>query len=203
MKNISLFLLSLLLLITATNTHSAQLESPSPEITNNQLEQGAGLNSNENRLINKDLSEAKTLLISDKNQLIYGINDSKKPLGLSTKDVLLKVFFGLFIVLGLITVIAWLSKKTGIHRLANNKNIKLKETLSLTSKEKLVVVDFYGESLLLGVGPGGIALLKSVPEQSFEKNGSSNDVSSQSSLSANNEKDFKNKLNEFIMKGSR
>ncbi|WP_394202191.1 FliO/MopB family protein [Marinagarivorans algicola] len=115
---------------------------------------------------------------------------------ISKAELLMKVVLGLVFVLGVIGLLAWLSKKTGIYRLANHKKICLRESVNLSNKEKLILVDFAGESLLLGVGGGRITLIKSIPELPTAKA-----ESVKTSLGANNALDFQHKLNSFLLKG--
>lgn len=126
----------------------------------------------------------------------FGGHANNQP-SISMSEVVVKVVIGLGIVLVVIGLLAWLSNKTGINRLANNKKIRLRESVSLSSKEKLVIVDFAGESLLLGVGGGKVSLLKSVPQLPLTQA-----QQSKSSLGAKNALDFQHKLNEFLLKGS-
>lgn len=126
----------------------------------------------------------------------FGYSHEGSYAAVSKKEVLTKVVLGLALVLGVIGLLAWLSKKIGIQRLVNHKKIRLRESINVSSKEKLILVDFAGESLLLGVGGGRITLIKSMPELPAAQ---SEPV--KPSLGAKNALDFQHKLNEFLLKG--
>lgn len=73
---------------------------------------------------------------------------------------------GLILVLGLILGLAWLLKRlpgTGLG-LRPNDQLRVVTSLSVGTKERLLVVEVGGEQLLLGVSAGGIANLHRLPQ---------------------------------------
>lgn len=73
---------------------------------------------------------------------------------------------GLVLVLGLILGLAWLLKRlpgAGLG-LRPNDQLRVVTSLSVGTKERLLVVEVGGEQLLVGVSPGGIATLHRLPE---------------------------------------
>ncbi|MGX5731766.1 flagellar biosynthetic protein FliO [Pseudoxanthomonas beigongshangi] len=73
---------------------------------------------------------------------------------------------GLILVLGLILGLAWLLKRlpgAGLG-LRPNDQLRVVTSLSVGTKERLLVVEVGGEQLLVGVSPGGIATLHRLPE---------------------------------------
>ncbi len=67
---------------------------------------------------------------------------------------------GLMAVLGIIFVLAWLSKRFNIATPGGNSNMRLVSAMSVGQKEKLLLVEVEGEKLLLGVTPHQISRLK-------------------------------------------
>ena len=82
----------------------------------------------------------------------------------------LSMFLGLIFVLVVIYLLVWISKKIGIKNFSNSA-LKVTHTLALTSKEKLVVVEFEGKKILLGVAPGCVNCIniEEVSNQNIEQ----------------------------------
>jgi flagellar protein FliO/FliZ len=84
---------------------------------------------------------------------------SKIPTALPSSPLyLLKLVLGLIAVLLLFSAIAWLIRRFGLGGLMHTSNGELKiiESLSLGSRERLVIVEAGKEKLLLGVTSGQI-----------------------------------------------
>lgn len=173
------------------------LVTQSPLHSANIVEQKQSHNTLEKEIMISDAELRRSDTKKDRAINGFGVQANNNQPSISMSEVVVKVVIGLGIVLVVIGLLAWLSNKTGINRLANNKKIRLRESVSLSSKEKLVIVDFAGESLLLGVGGGKVSLLKSVPQLPLTQA-----QQSKSSLGAKNALDFQHKLNEFLLKGS-
>ena len=109
---------------------------------------------------------------------------------------IIKMLGGLAVVVTFIFLVAALARRTGLTQMVKYKKIHLRETIAIGTKERLVLVDFYGQSLLLGVSEGSIALLKTVPQ-------SQNEVTEPTSLGAKTVTDFQQKLNAFLLKGQK
>ena len=109
---------------------------------------------------------------------------------------IIKMLGGLAVVVTFIFLVAALARRTGLTQMVKYKKIHLRETIAIGTKERLVLVDFYGQSLLLGVSQGSIALLKTVPQ-------SQNEVTEPTSLGAKTVTDFQQKLNAFLLKGQK
>lgn len=67
---------------------------------------------------------------------------------------------GLAAVLGIIFLLAWLSKRFNISAPGSNSNMRLISAMSVGQKEKIILVEVEGEKLLLGVTPHQINPLK-------------------------------------------
>lgn len=69
------------------------------------------------------------------------------------------MFGSLLLVIGLILLCAWLLKRMGNLQAGGNGVLKVRASLSVGLKERVVLVEAAGETLLLGVSPGGIHCL--------------------------------------------
>lgn len=118
--------------------------------------------------------------------------------GISPSRSIVKVIGALGVVLLIIFAVANIAKRTGFTTINRGKKMVLRETLSVGAKERLVVVDFAGESLLIGVASGKVNLVKSVPLLGFD----SSELPAPH-LGAKTAMDFQNKLNEFLLKGQK
>lgn len=137
-------------------------------------------------------TETKSV-VKKQNSSDYAI---RKPSG-STRSAITKAIGGLAFVLIIITVIAYFAKRMGITGLSQGRGMKLRESLSIGAKERLVIVDYAGERLILGVSPGQVNLLKIMEAVD------ASDEPGDPQLAARNPLDFQQKLNHFLMKGQR
>lgn len=100
------------------------------------------------------------------------------PANLSTAHSLGSAALNLVIVLALIFALAWVLRR--VRGLRNNQpgQINIKATLSLSMKERVMLIDAAGEHLLIGVSPSGITKLhrftKPLPESVVPENQFSN-----------------------------
>lgn len=68
-----------------------------------------------------------------------------------------KMFVGLIVTIGVILLLAWLSRKTRLlHSFSSGHQIKTLASLSLTSREKLCLVEVGDKQILIGVAPGHV-----------------------------------------------
>lgn len=86
----------------------------------------------------------------------------QKP-GVDVAGNIVQLIMGLLIVLVLIFVFAWLGKNYGGFRSSAGGAVKVVATMSMGTREKLVVVQVGEEQLLIGVSPGGISTLHVLP----------------------------------------
>jgi flagellar protein FliO/FliZ len=115
----------------------------------------------------------------------------------STTATLLKALGGLMVVVCTIFLASALAKRVGLTNVSLRKRIQLRENVVVGNKERLVLVDFAGQSLLLGVTAGSISLLKTVPQINVGQNV----AAKENSLGAKTALDFQQKLNAFLLKG--
>lgn len=71
----------------------------------------------------------------------------------------------LLLVLGLMGAMAWLARRMRLPHMSGNREsgLKLRSSMNLGQREKLVVVQFEGEEILLGVTASSINRLASTP----------------------------------------
>jgi flagellar protein FliO/FliZ len=69
------------------------------------------------------------------------------------------MFGSLLLVIGLILLCAWLLKRMGGLQSGGGGLLKVRASLSVGLKERVVLVEAGGETLLLGVSPGGVNCL--------------------------------------------
>jgi flagellar protein FliO/FliZ len=105
-----------------------------------------------------------------------------------------RVLFALTLVILAVVALAWVSKKLGLAQTGGRRYLRLREQLVLGHKERLILVDFAGETLLLGVTSQQIQLLQGAPQ--LPEQGES-----LSPLAARNTADFQKKLHAFLTKG--
>lgn len=76
----------------------------------------------------------------------------------------LKVFLGLAIIVAAIFFLAWMVKRVGYINTQMHGALKVIGGLSLTQRERLVLVQVGNKQLLLGVSPGRISTLHELAE---------------------------------------
>lgn len=119
-----------------------------------------------------------------------------KPSGFSPEKAAFKAAGGLLLMVGVLFAVAYIAKRKGLMRTGGRRKLMLRETLSLGAKEKLVVVDFAGESMVVGITAHNIRLIRSVKKSEAE------DYEANPQLGAKTAFDFQTKLNDFLLKGS-
>ncbi|WP_018015555.1 flagellar biosynthetic protein FliO [Teredinibacter turnerae] len=86
----------------------------------------------------------------------------------SAAGVVGQVLGGLLAVIALIMVMAWLAKRMGYGGIASQGQLKIVASIPLGTREKAVIVDACGKTLLLGVAPGRVSFLHELDMQSPE-----------------------------------
>lgn len=71
----------------------------------------------------------------------------------------LQVFLGLFVVVGLIAVLAWAARRFGRFNVAGAGALRIVGGLSMGQRERVVLVQVGEQQLLLGVAPGRVQTL--------------------------------------------
>lgn len=78
---------------------------------------------------------------------------------------LLQVLFGLTLVLGLLVGVAWFLKRLGLAKPQNGASIKIVGGLNLGSRERILVVEVADQWIVVGITPGQINTLSTMPRQ--------------------------------------
>lgn len=85
-------------------------------------------------------------------------------LGRSSGPVLMRVVFGLVIVIGLIYACAWVARRAGVGRAAHGGvPMKVVGTLALGPRERILTVEVEDTWLIVGLTPGGMHTLHTLP----------------------------------------
>lgn len=77
----------------------------------------------------------------------------------------LQMIAGLAVVLAAIGGAAWLARRIGVTPASATGLIRLVSSQSVGAKERVVIVEVGGQWLVLGVAPGRVSSLASVPRQ--------------------------------------
>lgn len=120
-----------------------------------------------------------------------------QPSGFSPQKAAFKAGGGLLLMLGFLFFVAYLAKRKGLMQNQRQRKLLLRETLSLGAKEKLAVIEFAGESMVVGITAHNIRLIRAV------KKSESDGYEANPELGAKTAFDFQTKLNDFLLKGSR
>jgi flagellar protein FliO/FliZ len=78
----------------------------------------------------------------------------------------LQVLFGLIVVLGLMAGAVWLLKRFGPTRSPGSADIKVVGGVSVGNRERVVVVEVGDQWIVVGVAPGQVNALSTLPRQS-------------------------------------
>ncbi len=81
---------------------------------------------------------------------------------ISYSSSLLQMMLGLAATIVMIFVVVWLIKRVGYTGHSATNKMKIKSTLPLSPKEKLLLIEVEGETMLIGVAPGFVGLLKTL-----------------------------------------
>ncbi|MDH5601207.1 MAG: flagellar biosynthetic protein FliO [Gammaproteobacteria bacterium] len=92
---------------------------------------------------------------------------TSEPVGLGN---FMQMFFGLFIVVGLIVGMAWFMRRIGNMGGMNTGDLKVVGGVSVGQRERIVLVQAGDTQLLVGVGPGTIRTLHVMEEPIATKN---------------------------------
>ena len=70
-----------------------------------------------------------------------------------------QMIIGLIFVVGLILILAWLSRRLGVANRGAASTLRMVAGMSVGTREKVVLIDVGGEQILLGVAPGRVNML--------------------------------------------
>ena len=83
---------------------------------------------------------------------------------LSTAGSLLQVFIGLVAVLLLIAATAWVAKRLGVTRGGSSSLLHVISSTSVGTRERVVVIEIGESWLVVGVAPGSVNALMTLPK---------------------------------------
>lgn len=78
---------------------------------------------------------------------------------------LLQVLFGLVVVLALMAAAAWMLRRFGVAKNNTATAVKIVGGISVGSRERILVVEVADQWIVVGVAPGRISTLSSMPRQ--------------------------------------
>jgi len=78
---------------------------------------------------------------------------------------LMQVLFGLLVVLGLLAGALWFLKRMGGGRFAPGSVVKIVGGVSVGNRERVMVVEVADQWIVIGVAPGQVSTLASMPRQ--------------------------------------
>jgi flagellar protein FliO/FliZ len=76
----------------------------------------------------------------------------------------LQMILGLAVVLGAITLSAWFARRMGMGTAQGGRLMKVVSALPVGAKEKVVVIELGGQWMVLGVAPGLVSALATLPK---------------------------------------
>ena len=82
----------------------------------------------------------------------------------STAGSLIQVFIGLVAVLFLIAGAAWIARRLGVTQMGASNLLRVVSTASVGTRERVVVVEIGESWLVVGVAPGSVTALTTLPK---------------------------------------
>ncbi|MGZ5817961.1 MAG: flagellar biosynthetic protein FliO [Burkholderiaceae bacterium] len=76
-----------------------------------------------------------------------------------------QVLLGLIVVLALMAAAAWTLKKFGVSKLAGNAPVRIVGGVSVGNRERVLVVEVGDQWIVVGVAPGQVNALSTMPRQ--------------------------------------
>ncbi|MBC7503255.1 MAG: flagellar biosynthetic protein FliO [Herminiimonas sp.] len=76
-----------------------------------------------------------------------------------------QMMFGMFVVLALLFGITWMLKKYGPVKSGNSTTVKIVGGISVGNRERIVVVEVADQWIVVGVAPGRVSTLSTMPKQ--------------------------------------
>lgn len=95
---------------------------------------------------------------------VSAANAAAQPAATAIGD-LFQVFLGLAFVLALMMAAAWALKRFGVKRLAGGANVRVIGGVNLGGRERVLVVEAADLWIVVGVAPGRVNTLATMPRQ--------------------------------------
>ena len=96
--------------------------------------------------------------------LAFAADTAEMAPAVSTAGSLLQVFIGLVAVLLLIAGAAWLAKRMGVTQVGASSLLRVVSSASVGTRERVVVVEVGESWLVVGVSPGSVNALMTLPK---------------------------------------
>ena len=96
--------------------------------------------------------------------LAFAADTAEMAPSVSTAGSLLQVFIGLVAVLLLIAGAAWLAKRMGVTQVGASSLLRVVSSASVGTRERVVVVEVGESWLVVGVSPGSVNALMTLPK---------------------------------------
>ena len=101
--------------------------------------------------------------------LTSGIAHAADQAGGSAECGMFKVLIGLIIVLGMMAGSAWLLKRLGLSKAVAGSTIKIVGGVSVGNRERVLVLEVADQWIIVGVAPGRVNSLATLPRQEQEE----------------------------------
>ncbi|HTH44904.1 MAG TPA: flagellar biosynthetic protein FliO [Oxalicibacterium sp.] len=85
--------------------------------------------------------------------------------GPASAGSLLQVLFGLVIVLGLMALCAWMLRRFSAAKSSGGAGIRIVGGVSVGTRERVMVIEVAEQWIVVGVAPGRISALSTMPKQ--------------------------------------
>ena len=92
---------------------------------------------------------------------IKNYSDIGSPMSVS---YMIQILVSFLIVISVIFALAWLMRRTGRFSYGSKQTIKIKSSMSLGMREKILLVEVGGVNILVGVAPGQVRTLHVLDE---------------------------------------
>lgn len=89
------------------------------------------------------------------------------PAAVSSSSIV-QIIFSLLLVLAVIVLVAWLLKRMNSAQLGSGNLLKVLGSVAIGQRERIVLVEVKDTWLIVGVGPGQIRTLHTLPKQEFQ-----------------------------------
>jgi flagellar protein FliO/FliZ len=136
-----------------------------------------------NLVIKKSLFSLTLLFLADFSSAAEEVGVIAPPMSYSSSVI--QMMLGLAATIVMIFVVVWLIKRVGYKGYTSTNAMKIKSTLALSPKEKLLLIEVEGEKILIGVAPGFVGLVKTLEPDSKKQTSENIAAESYSSHTSN------------------
>lgn len=94
-----------------------------------------------------------------------GAADAVSPANPASAGSLLQVVLGLCLVVGLMAAAAWVLKRFNMSRMTSGAPVRIVGGVAVGSRERIIVVEVADQWIVVGVAPGRVNTLSTMPRQ--------------------------------------